>query len=522
MNKTFKKLIVLLLAMVMVLSMSVAAFADEAGAPAPETPIPEASKIPVNHNGNLSNPDDTGSHFSEPGENGTPHNSKVTSDVKYINLIKTYSTGLGSYTTLPTPGEPLNSGVTTAVRPDEEFQFTITPLGAWHVGKKHENTDNIPALGLSTDSVVDKVTVAVTGNETTLTFVAKNSEAEYPIKLSLPDYACTGDYWYQVVERNNKTTGVTYAINNENETFCYFIHVQVVNNPNYKSTDPEPTKLFRSITLHKDGPTGIAISGSDKDSKYQDWVEGTEKKYVNYTQTHKLNDMENEYNAGELTITKQVTGNAGETEKRFQVEVEFTKSSGTIITSDIAIRNALIKTTKEDKPLDTETIVTGPIYLLSQTSSAATDSTHIQNWKQDGSTPALSQDVGVLTNKVFLWIKHGETVIFENIPFGVTYTVKETDPQDGHINKIEYTNGQDEAKDGIIADSVSSNELDADFTKKATGSIYDAKDAIQITNDKDFPIDVGVILDSAPFVAILVVAAAVGVVAVRRKRVIED
>lgn len=101
----------------------------------------------------------------------------------------------------------------------------------------------------------------------------------------------------------------------------------------------------------------------------------------------KIEEIDNEFDAGKLDIEKVVTGNMGEFERYFDVVV-------TLNPGDDVIRNAIDISggSHEDNPT---TIAEG-------------------------------------TLSVTLKIKHGETITLQNIPDGVTYTVVETAPGDGY------------------------------------------------------------------------------------------
>lgn len=457
MNKYIKKLLVLAMTAAMVLSMGVAAYAAEGGT---ETKIATATESP--------------SGLTTNGTGGTPANSEVQADTTSIKLVKKYDIGTGS----------ANDG--TAKSPTEDFVFTITPIKAWNVGKKIPEGTLIPALGTNSDGVSVNSSTNVT--KVTISHTAATESKTYEPVLSLDKYPTTGDYWYKVEEHDNKTTGVTYATNaaeaDGTSTLTYYIHVQVVNGVE---------KHLRSVTLHKNGPVnedGTAVAD------YDTWLKSTYDEYK--AGDHKVCDIDNDYKAGSLSITKKVTGNAGDTHRTYEVVVTFTKAAGTVIRSDIAVK-------------------------IGET---AQDSIKAQNvadtqWKKSGETlTAGNSDVSELTCELKYQLKDDETLKFDNIPFGVTYTVTETDPDDGHINQIKFTDKGANSKDGN--DKVSSELKDDDFGKYAEGKIDDDLDSITIENYKNIPIDVGVILENAPYVAILLIAAAAVVVFARRRKVSEE
>lgn len=101
-------------------------------------------------------------------------------------------------------------------------------------------------------------------------------------------------------------------------------------------------------------------------------------------------------------------------------------------------------------------------------------------------------------------IRDGETLSIAGLPQNVSFTVEETNAQ------------------GYDATYVNT----ADPTKKETGSISgnitNADVTIEITNNKDVPIETGVALDTLPYVLVLALAGAGLVMMIARKRRVED
>ena len=115
---------------------------------------------------------------------------------------------------------------------------------------------------------------------------------------------------------------------------------------------------------------------------------------------------------------------------------------------------------------------------------------------EDGKT------IEVANNKATIQLKHGETIKFSNIPEGVTYTVEEAD----------YTT--EGYKAAVYAFS--------DNAKLVNGGVTGANDdTVTITNEKDVPVDTGIVMDSIPFVMMLVIAA-VGLVAFTAKKRVQE
>lgn len=167
----------------------------------------------------------------------------------------------------------------------------------------------------------------------------------------------------------------------------------------------------------------------------------------------KVDTFTNTYKVGTLTVTKTVSGNLADQSVEFEMTVTF--NSANPVLSDITVTDA---------STNTETTVTG-----------------------DGWT----------TKTVTINVKHGETVTFDNIPEGVTYTVVEA------------------AKHGLEGGTLDVNSaVDTDYTVTytgETGTMAHTEEEVDCTaavnNHKDTTVDTGIVLDSMPYILILAVAA---------------
>lgn len=495
MNKLLRKVMVLALAGTMTVGMNATVFAED------------VTNTKTDYNSQLTN-----------------SGNNVASDTATINLIKDYVRGKDS--------------ATDSSSPAEDFVFTITPYGVWNAGSSTGlasgpayDVKNMPALAQANGDG----SVVVNNKTTTVTVNAESNQVskktDVNTQITLTDFNSVGDFWYQVVETKSNTTGVIYGTNdsgtedktqaNNGHDAIYYIHVQVVNNPDYDTITSGSRKFFRSVTLHKTAPT---VEGTEVASitniQYNNWAE----KNYDASSSVKVNDIQNTYYAGDLSITKVVTGNSGDKDKRFEVTVTFTKPQGTIIKSDIIYSAASGKT---DTGQSNEVI--------------ANQSADGNNWKITGTENKIeSNDLVSSYNTVKFWIKDGETVTFHNIPYGVSYEIKETRPQDdtythsfSHYDNTKnsfksYFNGKENDADVVTVEGNEKveNETIADSnwnTASATGSITDASDTVTITNTKVSTIDVGVITSNAPYVAMLLLVAAAAFVFVhRRKNMIEE
>ena len=210
-----------------------------------------------------------------------------------------------------------------------------------------------------------------------------------------------------------------------------------------------------------------------------------------------------------MNITKKVTGNAGDKNELFQVTVTFKNESKANMNSDITYKNFYDVNGNQTK-------VATPLGWTDEVGISGTATTHTSE-----------------TKKVVFYVKDDTTVTFNNIPYGVTYTVTETQPSD---DKYTHTFAHENADvtvtfDGVslAADEVTTESTDTSKTAaekwnaaKATGSISDDSDTITITNNKTSVIDIGVMTSDAPYVALLLLIGIVVVVFIRKKSIIEE
>lgn len=151
--------------------------------------------------------------------------------------------------------------------------------------------------------------------------------------------------------------------------------------------------------------------------------------------------IENTYSAGSLTVKKVVEGGFGDKNQDFNFEVEFVAPKGQKVNSTITV----------------------------QGDNAVGYDITPDNW-MTAETDGLSKTTASFS------LKAGQSVTLGNVPYGVTYTVTES-------NAKGYT-----------------QEYDA----KKSGTINAASVSTVVTNTKPAPVDTGVILHSAPYVLLLV------------------
>lgn len=182
----------------------------------------------------------------------------------------------------------------------------------------------------------------------------------------------------------------------------------------------------------------------------------------------KIDHIDNEYNAGTYTVKKLVKGNMSDRQKEFNFKVTFENT-----TTD--------KTTIPTMKVDGKDFGTNGIETLTWTGNKATyDFT----------------------------LSHGKTATFTNVPYGMKVSVVELD--DNKAALTGNTNGEYAVEYNTDANGV---KLGSDETKgeKPSG-------AAEITNTSTVNVNTGVILDNAPYIALLTIVAAGAVVMIMKKR----
>ncbi|MGO5276481.1 DUF7601 domain-containing protein [Holdemanella porci] len=386
--------------------------------------------------------------------------------------------------------------------PQETFTFTIDRYGLWNVGEDGNGVpmytkDSMPTF-LRSGSATDTFTIHA--NEGA---AGKTSTNKPSVQLNVPNYEAVGDYWYKVTETDNNTAGVFYGTNDsESEDKAkangahervYYIHVQVTN-------AETGTGNVRTVTLHKTAPgTDVTTNAG-----YETWYTSNNMN-TDGQNDKKVADIQNKYYAGSLNIKKEVTGNAGDKNELFKVTVTFKNESKANMKSDITYKN-----------------------FYDEYGNQTTDATSL-SWTDtvNGTTHTKEKKT------VSFYIKNGTTVRFDNIPYGVTYKITETQPEDDkYTHTFEHEEAEGEvtfggvslAADRVTLESTNTSKTAAEKWNKAKarGSISDDSDTVTITNKKTSMIDIGVITSDAPYVAWLLLIGIVVVVFIRKKSMIEE
>lgn len=244
-----------------------------------------------------------------------------------------------------------------------------------------------------------------------------------------------GDVTYQQGEAGsaNKTRQIEIQLPKYDSVgvYTYIIHEAAGNSAGV--TYYGDAILLRVTVIEQDGKLRIAaVHTEDPES----------------TGEGKKDDFDNLYSAGELEVHKDVEGIMGNKDKYFKFTVQLTGEEGKTYQDSYAI--------------------TGGSY--------------------DANPASIEIKPGETTKATF-YLKDGDTIHIENLPYGVEYKVSETP----------------------VADYVT--------TETGTeGEVDEAVEQANFTNTKGGTVDAGVVLDSAPYLFTLTGAAGVGLLLTLRRR----
>lgn len=174
----------------------------------------------------------------------------------------------------------------------------------------------------------------------------------------------------------------------------------------------------------------------------------------------------NDYETNSLTLAKKVKGNFGDLSETFTFYVTFNKGDATKTYTDILFdkSNTEISITKQNSTDAVKSLSYGETYEIT--------------------------------------LKHGQHVGFTNIPSDVTYTIAEDTTKEGWLYDVSLAE---------------STVTFAKATATATGTV-NTNGSVTFINDHQGTPDMGVVLDNAPYIAMLAIVAIGGVALMLNKR----
>lgn len=265
-----------------------------------------------------------------------------------------------------------------------------------------------------------------------------------------------GTFVYKITEKTGSTPTTVYDVDKNTLGDLYMVVSVTHKLKDETSKEIVPNVYEYSVSLRR---YNGAVSASNVE------VVSTGKKVPN------TNAFTNTYGAGnsvnDVTLSKTVHGSFGDLSKTFDFIVKFEKPA-----SATDVTYGAIVATKSDKSIiikQGETVISA-----------------------EGSADTVNLEYG---KEYTVTMKHDQNVVFSNLPANVTYTMTE-----------------DGAVAGKLGDYTVTGEQSA---KKTMGS---ADETVAIVNTHEGTPDMGVVLDNAPYIAMLAIVAIGGVALMLNKR----
>ena len=268
-----------------------------------------------------------------------------------------------------------------------------------------------------------------------------------------------GTFVYKITEKTGSTPTTVYDVDKNTLGDLYMVVSVTHKLKDETSKEIVPNEYEYSVALRR---YNGAVSASNVEVVF------TGKKVSN------TNAFTNTYGAGnsvnDVTLSKTVHGSFGDLSKTFDFIVGFEKADSTTE----ATYGAIVAT-KSDK-------------------SIVVKETQSQTVVSDGNSESLVVNLEY-GKKYTITMKHDQNVVFSNLPANVTYTMTEDGSEAGKFGDYTVTGEQSE--------------------KKTMGS---ADETVAIVNTHEGAPDMGVVLDNAPYIAMLAIVAIGGVALMLNKR----
>lgn len=268
-----------------------------------------------------------------------------------------------------------------------------------------------------------------------------------------------GTFVYKITEKPGTTPTTVYDVDKATLGDLYMVVSVTHKLKDATSKEIVPNDYEYSVALRRYNGT---VSASNVE------VVSAGKKVSN------TNAFTNTYGAGnsvnDVTLSKTVHGSFGDLSKTFDFTVEFEKAAGTTE----ATYGAIVATKSNKSIVIKET----------QNQTVVSD--------ENSESLVVNLEYG---KKYTITMKHDQNVVFSNLPANVTYTMTEDGSVAGKFGDYTVTGEQSE--------------------KKTMGS---EDEAVAIVNTHEGVPDTGVILDNAPYIALLAIVAIGGVALMLNKR----
>lgn len=268
-----------------------------------------------------------------------------------------------------------------------------------------------------------------------------------------------GTFVYKITEKTGSTPTTVYDVDKNTLGDLYMVVSVTHKLKDEKSKEIVPNVYEYSVSLRR---YNEAVSASN----VEDVSTGMKVPNTNaFTNTYGADNSVND-----VTLSKTVHGSFGDLSKTFDFIVKFEKADGTTE----ATYGAIVAT-KSNKSI-----------VIKETQSQ----TVVSDENSEGLVVNLEYG-----KKYTITMKHDQNVVFSNLPANVTYTMTEDGSTVGQFGDYTVTGEQSE--------------------KKTMGS---EDEAVAIVNTHEGVPDTGVILDNAPYIALLAIVAIGGVALMLNKR----
>lgn len=339
-----------------------------------------------------------------------------------------------------------NYKVEKGVAPAEKFEFDIEYIGAYRKGT------NVTAPSENIDAKYADFKNAMSAS----TNAYKESFSWTLEDLKVPEGI--GTFVYKITEKTGTTPTTVYDVDKATLGDLYMIVSVTHKLEDETSKKIVPNEYEYSVSLRRYNGT---LSASNVENV-------TSGKKVSNT-----NAFTNTYGAGNsvnnVTLSKTVHGGFGDLSKTFDFAVKF------------------------DKPEDKSEVTYGDIVATKSDKSIVIKETQSQTVVSDENSESLV--VNLEYGKAYtVTMKHGQNVIFSNLPVDVTYTMTEVGSAAGKFGDYTVTG------------------------EKTDGTMGRENAAVEIVNTHEGTPDMGVVLDNAPYIAMLAIVAIGGVALMLNKR----
>lgn len=329
------------------------------------------------------------------------------------------------------------------VVPDETFIFSIAPITDTEI--KNAGTDTVRI-----EKGLDGATIQNPSFSSADIATENKVTKQVEVSFSSITFENPGIYRYVITETGNRD-GMKYATNKaesatENK---FYLDVYVLNNSNN-------TGFEYQYVLHK-----------------------TDSNSTSLEDTEKIDKIENEYVTSNLTVTKEVTGNQGDRNKKFEFTI----------------------TVYGDKAGEQYKVKVGDGFVAQNLQCAETAEN--EKYKATGKYE----------------ITHDQSIVIYGLSENDTYVVTETDyATEGYTTSWSRTGNGDNADSSDAGTHVITTETSTGVST----AIGTTDDAITFTNDKSVTTPTGIALTIAPYAVMVIVAAGLAFVFLRKKRTIEE